>query len=385
MRTLRGERVDRIPIMPFDTFEALKLMQGSELVFATGEKLNDFTSGWKTRDTRYREVVDFACEKGCDVVHRTSFPQLDRRFFLISPDHIETEQKWVNENILHRIHRVKTPEGTLNYIEELKKDFSTTWVRKPLLESKTDVKKILAVPYHFHKPDVNDFIKIREELGQEGVICCFVSTPLVCVSHMFSFERFLMWCVSEKTLIQELVETVYERIYRQLEYLLQNGVGPLIEFGGSEQATPPMMSPQLYDNLVVKYDRKLMDLVHQHGCMVRVHCHGRIRTILKKLLEMGVDMLNPVESPPSGDIELHQAKEIVKGKMTLEGNIQFSDLEFGSREKIDHLVRDAVLKGPKCHFLLTATEWPLTFLSQRLKDNYIQFIESGLKYGKIQS
>ena len=50
LRIIRGEKVDRVPVMPFDTFEASKLIEGSkDLVFATGIKLEDFTNGWKRR------------------------------------------------------------------------------------------------------------------------------------------------------------------------------------------------------------------------------------------------------------------------------------------------------------------------------------------------
>ncbi|MCK5570075.1 MAG: hypothetical protein KAJ15_10175, partial [Spirochaetes bacterium] len=137
------------------------------------------------------------------------------------------------------------------------------------------------------------------------------------------------------------------------------------------------------DDFVVKYDSRLVDLVHRYGRYARVHCHGKVKTAIHKLLKMGADMLNPVEAPPNGDIEIHEAKKIVKGKMTLEGNIQFSDLEFAEEEQINILVKNAVCDGGKDRFILTATEWPLTYLSGRLKKNYIQFIKSGIEYGKL--
>jgi hypothetical protein len=383
-RTIKGLRVDRIPVMPFDTFEILQLRKGSEnLMFATGEHLNDFTNGWKRKDPLYGEVVQYAVESGCDIIHRTSFTELDRRFFLIPEDHLRIRDKKIRDDIIQRMYTILTPRGELTYLEELKKDMSTTWVRKPLLENKDDVEKVLSVPYELRKSDVKSFFKTRDDLGNKGVICCFVSTPLVCISHMFDFNTFLLWVVEERKIIKTLIEMVYERIYSQLEYLLENGVGPIIEFGGSEQATPPMMSPELYDELVIPYDGKLMDLVHSYNCFVRVHCHGKIKATLPKLLKMGIDLLNPVEGPPSGDIELNEAKEIARVQITLEGNIQFSELELASEERIDKLVKRAVLDGGKKRFILTATEWPITYLSERQKRNYIQFIKSGIEYGSF--
>ena len=65
LKTIKGEKVDRVPVVPFDTFEALKLKEGScDLMFATGEHLNDFTNGWKRTCAGYGEAVQFAVENG---------------------------------------------------------------------------------------------------------------------------------------------------------------------------------------------------------------------------------------------------------------------------------------------------------------------------------
>jgi len=385
IRTIDGRNVDRVPVMPFDLYEILKLREGSEdLMFATGEHLNNFTNGWKRMDPHYGEIAQFALEHGCDVIHRTSFTELDRRFLLVPEDFIDVRYGEIDADTIQREYTVRTPGGNLTYVEELKRDFSTTWIRKPLLENLDDVKKIMAVPYEPGEPDLESFFDTRDDLGDRGVLCCFVSPPLVCVSHLFNFNTFLLWVLSERKTVDELIETVYERIYRQLEYLLESGISPMVEFGGSEQATPPMMSPALYDELAMRYDGPLIALVKSYGLYVRVHCHGRVRDALPKLMHMGVDVLNPVEAPPSGDIEMGEAKKMVKGKITLEGNIQFGDLEFSKKEEIDELVRKAIFNGGRKHFILTATEWPITYLSEIQKMNYMQFIESGMKYGVFE-
>lgn len=203
------------------------------------------------------------------------------------------------------------------------------------------------------------------------------------VSQLFRFEQFLIWCLTEKSTILSLLETVFQRIYEQLEYLLQQGVGPIFHFGGSEQATPPMMSPLLYNELVVRYDKKLFDLVHHYGGYVAVHCHGRVRGILNELMEMEVDLLDPVEAPPGGDIEIGEAKRKTKDRITLVGNIQFGDMQTCTPGEIDKKVKEAVCSGGKKRFILATTEGPISSVSSRMRDNYIQFIESGYTYGKF--
>ncbi len=69
------------------------------------------------------------------------------------------------------------------------------------------------------------------------------------------------------------------------------------------------------------YDRPLMDMVHNAGGYVHVHCHGSVKKVLRHFLEMDVDVLHPFEAPPMGDITPSEAKERIRGRMCFEGNI----------------------------------------------------------------
>jgi len=108
-----------------------------------------------------------------------------------------------------------------------------------------------------------------------------------------------------------------------------------------------------------------------------------VGTLLDKLIDMGVDLLDPVEAPPGGDIEIGEAKRKAKGKITLVGNIQIDDMETCTPEEIDEKVREAICSGGKEKFILATTEGPLSAVSDRMRENYIRFIEAGIKYGKF--
>ena len=79
------------------------------------------------------------------------------------------------------------------------------------------------------------------------------------------FDLFLEWTASNRPLIERMIETVFERIYARLEHLLKAGAIECIWLGGSEQATPPMMSREFYRELVVRYDGRLIELAKRHG------------------------------------------------------------------------------------------------------------------------
>ena len=387
LRTIKGEEVDRVPIYaPCVTGKIINpagILVGDQIAPLLMDNI-PVLDEWITQDPNYLEILKLA-EKKCEKVWTYYFPGLDRRFLLIPREFITMPKlKKKNTSLLIK-YQVQTPKGNLEYVCEKRENLSTVWDRKPLLEDKKDVEKILSVPYKFQKPDVKDFFKYKNKIEQKGgLMYIFVSTPMVCVSQLFRFEKFLMWCITEKSTIVRLIETAFERIYEQLDYLLQNGVGPIFHFGGSEQATPPMMSPEFYNEFVVKYDSKLFDLVHRYNGYVAVHCHGKVRSILNKLINMRVDLLDPIEAPPSGDIEIGEAKRKVNGRITLVGNIQYGDMELCTTKEIDEKVREAICCGGREKFILTTTEGPISPVSSRMRDNYIQLIESGYKYGRFR-
>jgi len=387
LKTIKGEKTDRIPIYAPCVTGKIINPSGIPVTLEVAYLLMDgvpVLDEWITQDPNYLKIVKLAEEK-CEKVWTYGFPEFDRRFLLIPREFIKVAKIKEKDVSLLTKYQVQTPKGSLDCVCEKQKNVSTVWARKPLVKNKKDVEKILSVPSEFQKPDVEDFFKYKNRIQQkDGLMYTFISTPMVCVSQLFSFEKFLMWCIAEKSTILTLIETAFERIYEQLEYLLQRGVGPVFHFGGSEQATPPIMSPKFYDEFVVKYDGRLFDLVHRYGGYVAVHCHGRVKSILDKLINMGADLLDPIEAPPSGDIEIGEVKKKVKGRITLVGNIQFGDMEVCATKEINEKVKDAICSGGKEKFILATTEGPISPVSSRMKDNYIQFIESGIKYGKFE-
>lgn len=369
LKTLKGEPVDRVPIGSPISWSPLPPRE-----VAPPEDPEDPNE----------EAVLRLVKEHCDCFARSPSVGFDRGFLQIPRKYISAGHTREGKRV-KTITRVETPKGELRQMLEREEGVQTTWVTEPLLKGKEDVERILSVPYEFEEPDYKRFFEDVERLGDRGVMEVGVSVPLVTISHMFHFDQFFLWCATERPTIYRLMNAVFARIYDRLERILKEGVGPAFWFGGSEQATPPMMSPQFYDDLVAAYDAKLFELVHKHGGIVHVHCHGKVGGVLDKLVAMGVDFLDPVEPPPQGDITMEEAKRRVNGKIVLMGNIEFRDLEFDTPEQIDRKVRAAIVPGGKQHMLLYPSATPIAALTERYRDNAIQFIESGLKYGRMDA
>jgi uroporphyrinogen decarboxylase len=107
-----------------------------------------------------------------------------------------------------------------------------------------------------------------------------------------------------------------------------------------------MLSPETFEEYVFPYLKEQIDLGHEYGYHVCLHCCGAIRKILPRLLQLGIDLLHPIQALAAGmDAESLTA---LKGEVTFVGGIDTQDLLVnGTPAQVEEEVRRvARLLGP---------------------------------------
>ena len=288
--------------------------------------------------------------------------------------------RWRHTTVLH------TPRGDLFWSYDKDEGIETQWDRVKPIRSPDDVEKMLSVPYRFDPPDPADFEAFRRH-REEMAPCCLGGAGIVSMVAMLvgmmSYEMLLEWVLIEPGLIKALADAWLERTRPKVEFLLDQGVGPLWHFNGVERACPPMMGPRQWEELVVPYDGEIMRLIKERDPegLIHVHCHGKVGRLLPLFMAMGVDSTDPVEPPPQGDIEFKDARSLVGDRMTLYGNIEFLDMERCPPDVIEEKVRRAIEDGGKQRTVLYPSATPHQQHSEQFTANAIRYIEAGLKYG----
>lgn len=156
---------------------------------------------------------------------------------------------------------------------------------------------------------------------------------------------------------------------------------------GPEICIPPLMSPSAFDIYVAAFDRQLIEAIHDAGGKVWVHCHGKMRPVLERFVEMGVDVLNPIEPPPMGDVTMAEAFGLVGDRMGLEGGVETHDIMTADTAHIQeqaHAVLDAgrgkrLILGPSSGY----TESVLP--TEREIENWLCFINEGVRYAEAMA
>ena len=287
----------------------------------------------------------------------------------------ESEQ-WVDS-----ITEVATPDGTLRSIYQRSTQDLPGYQKEYLLKEPADIKKALSVPYEPCPFSADAFLASEAALGDRGITMLCLEHAMYGLQQLIGSENFAYWSVECRDLLLEAMSIFAERIREQALRAFEAGIDTVFGWVGPELCIPPLMSPRDFDDFVFRFDQPLIELIHERGARVWVHCHGNMGPVLERFVEMGADVLNPMEPPPIGDLTLAEAFARVGDQMGLEGNIETHELMTATPERLRELVREAIEAGRGRRFILCPTsgymEWPNP--EARYIENYLTFIREGLR------
>jgi uroporphyrinogen decarboxylase len=86
-----------------------------------------------------------------------------------------------------------------------------------------------------------------------------------------------------------------------------------------------LISPQTWRNEVRPHHARLVNLAHSYGIPVMYHCDGAVKSLIPELIEMGIDLLNPIQPDAEGMEAQHLKKEFGR-KLAFHGGIDVKDL-----------------------------------------------------------
>jgi uroporphyrinogen-III decarboxylase len=279
---------------------------------------------------------------------------------------------------------VKTPKGDLTQIHYQPKDGSPGYVKKYYIETVEDGEKWLSMPHRIVEPsvEVESYFELKRRTGDRTILMVGIGEAMYSIQALMGSETYSIWLVMERELLHEMTKRAYDRIENLVKYYLSHDVGDYFGWVGPELCIPPLASPEDFRDFVSRYDKPIIDLIHDAGKLAWVHCHGDMEKVLLDFVEMGVDCLNPIEPPPVGGLTLAEAKKLINGRMTLDGGVQNGDIDLLEPEEMEKVVEETVAMGkPGGCYILGETSTPTTWtaLTEKHIANYRAFVETGVR------
>ena len=375
MSTLNGLDTDRVPVYTMIPFA----LDGQSFIPGPFHGYSDYDD-WRSRDSYYHKLVR-RMQHECD------------NFFVWRPSCMNAQNLFIPEKLIYsediqsrkgeagRRFSIEANAKKLSKTEGYIKGTGHTWVTEHFCKSTDDALSLLELSYEKPDSETDELVEIKRNLGENGVVWVTVPSPILAVCRLFDPQDFLLFYALEPEKIKVLMDVAAQRIKENIIDILESGACDIIRFGGAEHATPPLMSPKDFDTLVYDYDKPLMDICASYGAKIAVHCHGNIKHALERFSQMGVDQTDPVESVPFGEVTLTQARSLTNDKITLTGNIQFSELVNEDMTYIKKRVEGIICEAGKKRLIVTTSATPLEAITQKLYDNYNAMIDAVLEYG----
>lgn len=213
------------------------------------------------------------------------------------------------------------------------------------LENATTMAELEA--FNWPSADWYDFSTIEAQCDawpEHAIEGCYVA-PFFWHNHIRGLEQSCMDLVAEPELTEYMLGRITEFCWDYANRFFEAGKGKINltqvtdDYGSQHDL---MISPESYRRWFKPLQKKFTDLAHQAGALVMHHDDGAIRRIIPDFIELGVDILNPIQHVCPG-MEMGALKRDFGAHLCFHGGVDNQDvLPHGSVEDVRREVRDCM-------------------------------------------
>lgn len=162
---------------------------------------------------------------------------------------------------------------------------------------------------------------------------------------LVGMENMMIYFYNEPDYAKEILHHIMDFQMTMAKHYLNYGV-EIIHFGDDlGTQTGPLLGPSIINEFLVPEYRRLFNLYKSHNVIIDFHSCGNIHHMLDTFMELGVNILNPVQATANN---LSQLREKTMGKISLMGAVSTDLIMRGSREEIRSKVLETIkLLGKK--------------------------------------
>lgn len=262
---------------------------------------------------------------------------------------------------------IDTPQGPLTHRGAA--NAYTAWETEPLIKSERDFDLFAR---YAPMPVALDAAPIRaaqQRLGRAGILRSWAygygqGSPWQDLCILAGTEPAIYWAQDNPSFVHHAMQVILEKRLRYVA-LLQGLPIDLIETGGGAGSNT-VISPKMFFEFLLPYDRVQHDALHAVGMKVVYHLCGGVMKMLDLVAQNGADGLETM-TPPSmgGDCDLAEANRRVGDRLFFIGGFdQNAGFERGSPETVRaqvlalHAARPqgGYICSPSDHFFFGAPE-----------------------------
>ncbi len=229
--------------------------------------------------------------------------------------------------------RVKNPSGELEQFASFP------------LESARGIKDLSN--YRWPKPDWWDFSDLRTIIDNLNDTANYniryrLGSFFETAWSLYNFEKFQLDMLLNPQMPRYVMERISEVHIENLKTVLELAGDQIdIVYFYDDVATQNnlLISPELYEEFIQPHHKKIIDLAASYGKPTMMHCCGSVYPLIETLIEMGLEILNPIQ-PSAANMNPEKLIEEFGGQIAFHGGIDVQQfLPFANPEEVKEKVR----------------------------------------------
>ena len=379
LKVFNGEMPDRVPVTLFIVEQGHFLSQ-----------VYPDVDPWDIPQQQLK-VIEIQKQLGCDVFVRMLYGVNDPlHIHMGGVDvsqqtenwEVSTEEVW-NENTLIKRSTIKTPDGTLTQdfsVNEIRKNtFMFACTKKPV-ETESDLDILIKyeprMPENWGKKIKERVHSLKTALGEDGILGSWTPHgPFNNASLLISLEMLYSLFLVDPGYYDKLMNYAMDRIIDYTRAIDAAGVD--VHCVGGNVAGG-FIGKRFWDEYVLPYEKKYMDIVQENGTPAMYHNCGQIMNLVESYKSLGTKIVEPFSPPPLGDADLAKAKEMVGDSYVIVGGVDHVNIiKDGTIDDIKRTTEKTIKAGkPGGGFVLQTADFveygtPL--------ENLKAFIDTGIE------
>ncbi len=194
---------------------------------------------------------------------------------------------------------------------------------------------------------------------------------------LLGFSETMVALFKNPVIVKRILDNLHKIRMEQARLLCEARIDVLVDGDDVGMQKSMMLPPKIWRTFLKPYYSELIKLCHRKGVFFLFHSDGWIKPIIKDLIEIGVDILNPVQPEAMDPASLHEEygdKLCFDGTLSIQRTIPFGTPKDVAEEVISRLKTigyTGLILGPS-HAI--QPEAP--------PENIVAIYETALKYGQ---
>lgn len=329
---IKGEEVDRIPWSPFLAYF------------------------WESQSQHIQNIgqLRFLEEIGADPLLRGFYSlfSIKRRKCMVK-EVIKDNEKFIT---------YETPVGTLNSRHVFSTAGNTWFMMDHPIKTEEDLKILTYLNEDMViEPALSQFEEEYRKLGDRGLHLPVIGTDMKTsfqslLEHWMGTEELTYALMDYPQAVEECLNEMRRNSKATVNISVQSSAEAFIFW---EDSSTTNISPAYFEKYIAPEINEWGEIIHDSDKYLVHHACGHLRALLPLMAKTEIDMIESISPPPTGNIELWEAKELIPEHIGLIGGIEPTIILNCNLKELEDYVTNLISKvGNKKYILANSDSCP---------------------------